>query len=338
MDQPLAPASLFRALVGRAPSPQDTGDAQGLLYSEAFLRASGQRPNVARGVFVAERSRSLKIGVISNCQGPELARWIALATPASTVGVEVMDYAFERREAFLRTFEACDWILVAPFHSDRFRGLSALELEADLPARVLTIPSINFSGLQPDIVQLGSSGARLPSLIGSHSSLVVSGYLQGLDVESTLSLFRPEGFRDFGLFDQWALSEAELRERDRPCDVKIAGHLMDLCRKRPAMLTENHPDSTVYLALVRSIAGIVGLSFIEPPCAMLPTSHALSTAWPVYDAVAEYHRLPYRTTQLYSTLDEVLSRKQFVERSFELYDSFDRATLAAAARERRIPF
>jgi hypothetical protein len=337
--------AFFHSLTGRQlrteeNSPaESSGASRDLLRSEAFLRACGQRRNAHDGVFIATHdAANVRIGVMSNCQGPELARWLALATPASTLGVEVIGYDPAFREDFLRPFAGCDWILVAPFHSDQFRGLRAQELEADFPGRVLTIPSINFSGLQPDIVQLGTIRARLPAPIGSHSRLIVSGYLRGGGVEQTLSLFRDEVFAEFGLFDRWAIAEAELRQRDASCDVKVTDDLIELCRRQPAMLTENHPDGPVYVAVVKQLAALIGLAFSEPPCAMLPPIHSLSTVWPIYDSVAEHHELPYRTTQLYSTLDEVFTRKQLIERSFNTYDAIDREVLTAAARERSIPF
>lgn len=303
-----------------------------LRRSEAFVDATAQRSSEIDGRYFATGARGApRIGILGNCQAPELARRLALTTPCTVIGTEVMHYLPQHRDAFLDDFRSCDFIIQQPFHSDVFAGIRPAETEADFPGRVITLQAVNFSGLQPDIVALGSMNARLTSPAGAHSRIGVRAYLAGLGLEDTLAMFQEDVFEAEGFFDRWAVAEAELHRRDEACTLKVADEVTTLCRRMPAMLTENHPGAEVYDVLSLRLADMLELKYTPCDANMHPTMQARMPIWPVYDAIAEHHGLSYRTSQMFALEDRALTRREVISRLFEVYTEMGLDALAAAA-------
>lgn len=305
------------------------------LASDEFREKTGVRVPVA-GRFRSEVEGAPRLCVIGNCQGPEIARHLACVTGLPVTGRDVTYFSQASSAAWFADCDEAALIVTIPL-SERFDGLRVPQLQARYPGRVRVMNAPFFEGLFPDIVFLGEIGRRMPGPMDGHSKLAIRAYLRGDTVESCVRSFTQAGFERHGYYAIWQASKQELIRRDAEVDVPLGDVFFEHVRTIPLLLTVNHPTTALYRMICAEICRILELPHRDVPLASMATAQAYWPVWPIFDPLADHHRLAYRTPQLFLREHEAWSLPHFVARSFELYDRLGRQPLLAALRAKPSP-
>jgi hypothetical protein len=188
-------------------------------------------------------------------------------------------------------------LIVSILLSDEFPGMTASEIRGTFDGiPVVTISNIYFSGLHPDLTYIGGLAQRIVGpLIDYHSRLSLYGFLRGLSLEETRSLFCGETYRAVGYYDEYSASMTELRRRDEGVDVPVSAILEDLIQKAMCFFSVNHPTSAVlgpYCDTIVRFLEEMGLgrhSGMPADSLMCAESLAGNAIFPIYPEVAEHH-------------------------------------------------
>lgn len=305
------------------------------LASDEFLEKTGVRVPVA-GRFRSEAEGAPRLCVIGNCQGPEIARHLACITGLPVTGRDVTHYHRANRESWLADCDEADLIVTIPL-SDRFEGVQVPQLQARYPGRVRVMNAPFFEGLFPDLVFLGEIGHRLVGPMDGHSKLTLRSYLRGETIESCARAFNAASFNRYGYFAAWHTSKQELVRRDADVDIPLGDIFFEHVRTVPLLLTVNHPTTALYRMICEAICRAFTLRWAEVPLAAMATAQAYWPVWPIFEALAEHHRLSYRTPQIFVREHQAWSLPHFIGRSFAFYDRLGREPLLAALRGKPSP-
>lgn len=209
--------------------------------------------------------------------------------------------------------------------SDKFGKLETKELRSARGKDVVSFTNIYFTGLHPDITYLGQMGRRIQSpLRDYHSKLVLFAFAAGRTEDECLSMFNGQIFEKIGYLDEFEKSATSLRERDDALDIKFADRFLDRVRKVPSLLTINHPTAEILGDLAEMLLSSVGAKFTPAPQWLLQNQLAASVIWPIYDEIAEFHGLSYRTPQCFfrarsAGQPRALALKEFIQDSYLCY-------------------
>jgi hypothetical protein len=239
--------------------------------------------------------------VLGNCQVDGLTKCLRVLHPAGYIETgHLWDLRrdFENEDRLLTYLHTFDFVVLQDFGNDVLGTLDSDAVRAAIPG-ALTIPGILFSAFHPDLVYAfntvpGTPGNRvIRSAIGDYqSALVVYGYLQGLTVEQTIALFRPEVYRALGYTSMWAESESFLLDSFRRFGWVPEESYMRWVRQGVFMHTINHPKLCVIADVARMILKRCDIEYDDDPMEDRTIDPLMaSPVWPVYPAVAEIYGL-----------------------------------------------
>jgi len=319
----------YRLILGREPEAPETAAqiARDALSVSQLRRAFFESPEFQAkngyglretGRFESHSATGPRITIISNCQGPEIARHLASMTGAAVIGRDVTAFRPELLDGWMRDCETADHIVAAPL-SGLFEGLRVAQLKERFPGKVVTLSPVHFLGLFPDILALGPMSARLQGPMAEHSGLALYGFLSGLSVAECVALFRDETYERFGYYASWASSQAEFYEREKTADIRIADEFFGRVTHEPLLLTHNHPTTITFAMICRKLCSLLGIQCQTIPAGLGSTVQASMPTWPLYDEVARHHAIRYRSTQLFVREQEAYDLPTFVRRSYEVY-------------------
>lgn len=269
----------------------------------------------------------MKLMIVANCHCLPLAEAVAFVGQ----GLEKTDFLDVNFFSQPHMVEKIDlihadpsWRVLSFTLSANFDRLETSLLKQALGDRLTTFTNTHFSGLHPDITYVGGMGQRVTSAMGDyHSKIVLASYAAGLSAEACLRLFNGAVYEKLGYYQEYDHSARQLLERDAACDVKFAQRFLDMVKETPTLYTMNHPTGAVFLALAEQLAASQGIEFVSFSPAFFQNHLSTSNIWPVYDEIAEYHGLKYRTPQYYlvgkGVGSRLLSRAEFVTKSYECY-------------------
>jgi hypothetical protein len=203
---------------------------------------------------------------------------------------------------------------------------------------VIRISNIFFSGFHPDQTYIGGLNQRVVGPLGDcHSKLAIHGFMRGLTVDETLSLFCSQSYSSLGYFDEFSVSLDTLTKRDDLVDVPVTRFLETKLRSDLCFYSFNHPTSavfSVYAADVMQYLVLHGLArhsgFPADP-SIGAESLAGSVIFPVYPEIAAHHGVPHigsYTFKPQSTWINPIDLKRFLTLEFEAFEGVGRETLA----------
>jgi hypothetical protein len=287
------------------------------------------------GLAASQQTRFLKamarFFVLGNCQVDSVAKCLRMLHPDGYVeGTQLWNLQrdFENEDrllAYLRTF---DFVVLQDFGDDVLGVLDSAMIKAIRPD-TLTFPGVLFSAFHPDIVYVQTSGPAaggrriVPSAIGDyHSALTVFGYLQGLNVERTMSLFRAEVYRAIGYISMWSESESFLLEQFRLRGWNVDEFYARWVRRGAFMYTINHPKLYVFADVARMILKRCGIGYEDANFEDVLVDPLLSgPIWPLYPEVAAQYGLPgsmqFKRVELDESMPLFLTLPQFVRGSYD---------------------
>ncbi len=273
----------------------------------------------------------MKLMVIANCHCLPLSDAFNL----SCRGVEIADFIDVNFITEPRMVEKIDlihrdedWRVMSFNLSANFGRIETNTLKQLLGPRLKTFTNIHFDGLHPDITYDGGMGQRVASALGDyHSKIVLGSYVSGRSWEDCLRLFNGSIYENLGYYQEFDNSAMTLSERDTWCDLKFSPTFIAMAKECPVLYTINHPTGAVFIKLAELLALSQGLGWVPFPPEFFLNHLSTSNIWPVYDEIAEFHGLKYRTPQYYIGAQgggsRLLSRAEFVQKSYESYKIID---------------
>lgn len=285
------------------------------------------------------RRGATRLHVIGNCQAQAVAHAMRMLLPEADVAftsVFGIGRRYRRLAHLVAATEGCEAVFATGFAAP-FRDGGFEELRAAVP--LVPIPTIVFPAYHPDAVYVGSHTGT-PGLVygpmgGHHSAIALYGFLEGLDLEATLRLFRRETYRRLGYLDLWEESVASLAELGRHAGYPLDDAIVRWSRRGCFMHGINHPKIHVAADLARGLLGKAGIAYEE--CDLdgyLPDDFIRSGTWPVYGPIGEHYGVPASDLFLKAPTRKTgpartMSYRSFVAASFASYRTRERARLVS---------
>jgi hypothetical protein len=258
------------------------------------------------------------ICVIGNCQSHGLRACLAAMLPFAEVIRVSMDENIARladSDITLVQTAAHDYMDLLHRGAYMHRG------------RVQRWPTFYFSAFHPDLF----IDDRFSSPLGVyHSAITINGFLRGLSVAETVSLYRGDVFDQLGYFQHMAPSIAASRADLDSCGLDSRELLRSWIASGVFAHTTNHPTifviRTIATALLRKLE--IGIDVHYPE---LFLSDLLESAkWPVHRDIAE--KLEVASSEYFVVDGQKCSVTEFVERSYRCYQEARVTQLLAPER------
>ena len=283
-------------------------------------------------------SRRRNIVVLGNCQARPLASCLqALNGDVAAMGVEIpfstLAERFTQRDPKLYLeLSQNDSILVQPIFVPMIR-----DNFPDLYQKVQLFPVIGFSAYHPDLVYIEVSGTRrhLRGPLGEYNSAIAFwGFINGLSVTDTLSLFNAGTYEALGYFDFWQTSRQGLLNEGAMAGFSLGGFLDKWSRAGSFMHSINHPKLFAVADVAQELLTKSGLSSNSGATEYLSDEHADGPVWPVFPEIAEklgiegHYR--FKVERGLCPVDRpvvMLDLREFVEGSFEAFGTHARGDL-----------
>ena len=268
--------------------------------------------------------------VIGNCQTDSVANCLRVLHPKGYVeghNLWNLQVDFQNEDRLLTHLRTFDFVILQEFGGDNLGVLDSNVLRA-ASANALTIPGVVFSAFHPDIVYAQPKdpavyGHRcVRSAIGEYqSALVVYGFLQGLGVEKTLALFRPDVYESVGYLTMWDESQTFLLNAFKTYGWKADEYFLQWARSGEFMYTNNHPKIAVFADIARMILKRCELTFEAHPFEkFLIDPLRNGPIWPVYPAVAGAYGLAgsmhFKRVEIGQGAQLFLNLEEFVAQSY----------------------
>lgn len=265
--------------------------------------------------------------LICNCQFDTIT--LLLQKMIANVVVKGIDLSVtdSHDEKFLASTRSAlhnaDYILIQP---NAPPPLDCASINQAFPNKTFIISSFFFRGLHPDCCYVGSRERRLQRPTAYNSIVVLDAFKRRLSEKKALKAFNIENFQRLGLLDAWDSSIEEMRKQDSVANLPSAGLIDSCCREFPAFFTMNHPSlGMVYEYMVR-VLDQLGVRYKPLNPVMLSDPLKDHDIVPVYDEIAEYYDLPYRTSQRWLIRDynrRFVDREEYIQQFYSVYSKVD---------------
>jgi len=264
----------------------------------------------------------MKIAVLGNCQSTGLAqsinRWTAddCFVKDFEVVVEVRQGRSAEIASILRDY---DIIFAHEINNDKFEDLSYEKISKY--ANLIKVPSIVFTGFQPDIIHIHVSDGVLGSpLSGAHSAIIAGAFAAGIPEDRVGSLFNKLIYRRLGYLGEFERAATFLDSQFSSVGQSSIGVARRLLSAGSFMYTVNHPS---FMALDRLGELIVSeylprLKLVEPR--PVTSDHLRRDIWPVYPEIAQEIGVPGNLDFVSgSGQGRKLSLSAMIEESYTIY-------------------
>jgi hypothetical protein len=202
---------------------------------------------------------------------------------------------------------------------------NTVEVPQSVRDRVVAYPVVFFYGLHPDLVYVWLDGKPVQGPLGDyHSSLALYGFLHGMSVEQTVSLFNPAVYEALGFFGLYEESSEHYLGLGRADGFDMRPHLVRWARRGAFMYSVNHPRAFVLEDLATELLARVDPGARREPAPgevseLIPDMLASGPVFPVYPEIGL--RLGIRGTYAFKPAagHRVLTLAEFVAESHEAY-------------------
>jgi hypothetical protein len=282
-----------------------------------------------------------RILVASNCQSETFAEVLRFALTGCEVSsfhvpsLADRDFAEQSLDAILGADVLFSLGIQDHIHPDFRPNLPKLL------AKSVAIESIDFNGFHPDetIIRL-KGGGLLASPVGpAHSVIAAAGFIAGQGLKKTVSLFNALTYSRIGYFDAFPFAKQELLEKFRRLEFDISEAFERWMAREPFMYTSSHPKSFAVESIVKMACAKAGLEIGDTPYSdYFPDLLTLETVLPVYPEIAR--RLGVSGSYYFKPLSDsgrrIMSLKQYVEESWDIYGASDPAEWIVTDRVTRV--
>lgn len=263
-----------------------------------------------------------KIAVFGNCQAPAVESLLRTHPPfmdrfelRTAIPIHLMTE--EDKQAFHKSAAALD-ILVMQFLEAHFGCVSTEGLAEATAARRIEFPSLWFNGHLVDSCYFrDESGSKFDDAPFGYSSLVVaSAAARGLDEAAAVDLMlNPDTVPPEFVWENYAAGLAELKWRERRCQIFISDLIDRVGPSRRLFHTMNHPALAVILHIANQLLALLDVEPIEDNGDL--EDGLTDIVWPVLDSVAKTVGLPPQHDFKFGPAD--MSLAEFVQVQYAYY-------------------
>ena len=274
----------------------------------------------------------MKIGILFNCQHKGLKLSLQALLPRDEVYSVGLPTRTGPRDAFdraLAQLTACDIIVAVPASSRNVLG-EALQAAG---ARMVTVPSVAFTGYHPDTINIIGDGGKLAGPTGLlHSRIAVAAFLGGLSAPDTADLYNRMIFKRLGYIDDFSMQQSLLHERFSRHGIDVTQAAAQWHAQGCFMHNFTHPKAVALFGLGQLVCGVLGLA-ADPGAVIPPDTLADHASHPVHpDLAAAFGVQPETHFRAGARRgdSQLLSLDEYLAQSFTQYAATPRADLLTA--------
>ncbi|WP_432697900.1 WcbI family polysaccharide biosynthesis putative acetyltransferase [Marinobacterium sp. YM272] len=256
-----------------------------------------------------------KFVIIGNCQSGVIEKILKEKSDRFKVDLVIRAHKYKSHDPKVYdVMEDADYIITQNI-SEKIHGIGTNTISDKFPGKVVKILNLFFTGYHPDWCYIPRvKGVRCQSPIGDyHNRTVLDSYINGDDEEETIRKYRDYEYNSKKYIGVAEDSLIELKNRERHVDVKMTDIIeKDFLKGKCRFYTFNHPYSDLLEIQVNRILELLGLSFKSVD---LKDGALDGTIMRVNPCVSSFKN---ETHIIYN--GEVVDIKEFVKKSFELYE------------------
>jgi hypothetical protein len=227
-----------------------------------------------------------RIGIFGNCQGAEIERLFSAHKPLlerfELVPIKpVYLMTMDDRASLANSMHEFD-VFVCQLIGANFDSVSTDALKAASRGRFLVFPSLFFAGHLPDLMHF-RPGAIEGSPTSYHSTIIASAFDKGLAESDAVGIYEDRAGLSYPfLAENYWNGIAELRDREKVCDVTVSDFIARMGPSSRLFHTMNHPSH----AVMRHVANQILDRLSVAPVPESPVDRLAMIKWPVTGAVA----------------------------------------------------
>ena len=275
-----------------------------------------------------------RIGMLGNAQINGIAACLRALLPGAQIIPFDITSVLSRPaslQAAHATLSGCDHLLVQAL-PEQWRKRVATVLPSG--AAFTTLPVLDFAGFQPDCVRIETPSGPLESPTGElHSRIAVIAYLAGCSLIETITFFNRLVFAKLGYLDAYATQTSRLAGSFSAQNFALAPLQAGWVSRGCFMHAPDRPKIHVLMDIARIALQAMNLTPADNPRQPVADPFALTESAPVFPDIAAAAGVPpegaYRAASV-NTPARAIAMRDFIMRSFRLYDSADPARLASA--------
>jgi hypothetical protein len=273
------------------------------------------------------------IAIIGNCQAQEIAYCLQLMLPDYNISA---GYSGHIRTGRIDVGELLRRNEIVVTQSVMASQIAADLTRLEIVRPALVIPTIFFSGFHPDFVYARQESGFIQSPLGNcNSAIALHAWRAGYNVEQTLGLFNKKVFKALGYDKYFGSALKFLVKNSETYGLKIDTEIQSVMQTGVFLHTPNHPKIAMVAALCRALLERLQIvPDLRFPERVIPDRLQTKVVWPLYPDISEeigvegeyIFKMPPKGKDR-SERAICYTLPQFIEKSFEVYESIDRDTL-----------
>jgi hypothetical protein len=228
-----------------------------------------------------------RVAILGNCQVYPIAKCLRLISPAHVISVSAQDFVEPRLAAVVADeIEEFDFIVSQPLQGNAWGDLQT-ELLRKRRSDIIMMPSILFTGLQPDLLHIPAERWTGPkhTFLEFHSALILAAFIMGVREERVIDLFNTYIFSTLGYFDEYDVAKQFLLDDAASHDFELHEEMEDWERRGMFVFTPNHPDVQVLWSIAKRLAQKMNIPISTD--ASPPAGSFRENVWPLYPDLAK---------------------------------------------------
>jgi hypothetical protein len=214
--------------------------------------------------FWKRRKKNLKVVVTGNCQARPIAKIVeTLSSSIEVTAVGIVHLLKNaEREKYLIEFNKADYIFAQRVDNKYPCEFVRTEfLRNNWGGKVVVWPNLYYRGYNPELIYLRlNNHSPLRGPLGDyHNQTIIESWKKGLSVKETLSRHKDIEYNRERYGNIPDISLAELKEREKDCDIKIVQYLENIISRERQFFTFNHPKNELLVYAAKKILDVAGL-------------------------------------------------------------------------------
>ena len=210
------------------------------------------------------KKKDIKVVVTGNCQARPIAKIVeTLSSQIKVTAVGIVHLLKnDEREKYLIEFSEADYIFAQRVDNKYPCEFVRTEfLRNNWGGKVVVWPNLYYRGYNPELTYLRlNNHLHLRGPLGDyHNQTIIASWKKGLSVKKTISRHKDIEFNREKYGNIPDISLAELKEREKDCDIKIVQHLENIISQKRHFFTFNHPENDLLVYTAEKILDVTDI-------------------------------------------------------------------------------
>lgn len=269
----------------------------------------------------------MRIAVVANCQGEGISAALKSMNPALDTSFVFSTEIQKGAVDVNKMFHEMDFVLTQKNIIN--------EVPDGMESKLRFFPNIIFDGYHPDITFLRGQrkGGGIVETITNdmviyHSSIAFFGYYFDLSIEDTLTYYNHYVASRLGYFERWNSAREALLAEGEAVGMPLGAEFYRWASQGCFMYSSNHPHLRVLVDISRRIMNMLNLEIVHSNITdYLADKLKTMPVWPLYPPIARKLGLHGDYTFKRHEPHGLITLREFVERSYAIYDQYERDSL-----------